>query len=337
MPGGEKRKANDSPSTSAERGTNGQALPVEEACSSTSENIPSTSHCENAQPNNCSSSTSSHKSFSGGGEKPSSLRCGLGPCTSNWLQKLHTARWLLAILCICAFNQSFVINAIFPVGLSTLEKRFHLNSTQTGIISSWYDFAVLIAVFPVCCYGNYGHKGRWIAVGSLIMALGSMVCALSHFVSAPLEVDNTSLNSSDYGQCSFSRNDSRAKNLPSSFLDTSNAYFLMFLLGQTLHGFGATPLFSLGTAYLDENVSQKSSPVYLAIHSFLTSLGPIVGLFVGGKLLTIYDDFDRVDMDRLTMKDPKDPRWVGAWWIGFSACSIASLIIAFPIMVFYSS
>lgn len=37
----------------------------------------------------------------------------------------------------------------------------------------------------------------------------------------------------------------------------------MFLLGQTLHGIGATPLFSIGTAYLDENVSQKASPVYL--------------------------------------------------------------------------
>lgn len=42
-----------------------------------------------------------------------------------------------------------------------------------------------------------------------------------------------------------------------------NPYFLMFLLGQTLHGIGATPLFSIGTAYLDENVSQKASPVYL--------------------------------------------------------------------------
>jgi hypothetical protein len=42
-----------------------------------------------------------------------------------------------------------------------------------------------------------------------------------------------------------------------------NPYFLLFILGQTLHGVGSTPLFSIGTAYLDENVSQKASPVYL--------------------------------------------------------------------------
>ena len=47
---------------------------------------------------------------------------------------------------------------------------------------------------------------------------------------------------------------------PASYL---NPYFLLFVLGQTLHGFGATPLFSLGTAYIDENISQSTSPLYL--------------------------------------------------------------------------
>jgi len=62
------------------------------------------------------------------------------------------------MLGVCAFVQSCVVNAIFPVGLSTLEKRFHMTSTQTGIISSWYDFAVLLAVGPVC---HFGANGKW--------------------------------------------------------------------------------------------------------------------------------------------------------------------------------
>ena len=69
-------------------------------------------------------------------------------------------------------------------------------------------------------------------------------------------------------------------------------------LGQTFHGVGSTPLFSIGTAYLDENVSQKASPVYLAIHGLVTSVGPVIGLFAGGFLLTIYTDFDRVDVTK---------------------------------------
>jgi hypothetical protein len=31
-------------------------------------------------------------------------------------------------------------------------------STQTGIISSWYDFAIMLAVFPVCHWGNIGEN-----------------------------------------------------------------------------------------------------------------------------------------------------------------------------------
>jgi len=32
----------------------------------------------------------------------------------------------------------------------------YIYSTQTGIISSWYDLAVLVVVFPVCHWGNIG-------------------------------------------------------------------------------------------------------------------------------------------------------------------------------------
>lgn len=53
------------------------------------------------------------------------------------------------------------------------------------------------------------------------------------------------------------------RTLDTSYSSYLNPYFLVFLLGQTLHGVGSTPLFSIGTAYIDENVSQKASPVYL--------------------------------------------------------------------------
>ncbi|VDP01847.1 unnamed protein product [Heligmosomoides polygyrus] len=183
-------------------------------------------------------------------EDEDKLLCGYGSCTPQWLQRFHNAKCLLLMLGICAFIQSFVVNAIFPVGLSTLEKRFKMTSTHTGIISSWYDFAVLLVVFPVCHWGN---------------------------------------------------------------------------------SVGSTPLFSIGTTFIDENVSQKASPVYLAIHAVLTSFGPVIGVFVGGFLLNIYDDFDRVDHPPITRSDP---RWIGAWWIGFLASSISALVIAFPILAF---
>lgn len=36
-----------------------------------------------------------------------------------------------------------------------------------------------------------------------------------------------------------------------------------FFAAQLLHGAGASPLFTLGVTYIDENVSKKMSSVYL--------------------------------------------------------------------------
>uniref|UniRef100_A0A915D4H3 Solute carrier organic anion transporter family member n=1 Tax=Ditylenchus dipsaci TaxID=166011 RepID=A0A915D4H3_9BILA len=279
--------------------------------------------------------TSSIKSAYESEDEDDPLLCGYGACTPKWLQIFHNAKWLLTMLGICAFVQSFVVNSIFPVGLSTLEKRFYMTSTQTGIISSWYDFAVLLAVFPVCHWGNHGHKGRWIGIGTVIMGIGSFICALPHYIIEPYQFGQGGTNISDVGQCSLDRNVETAKCIPRSDDDASymNPYFLIFLLGQTFHGVGATPLFSIGTAYLDENVSQKASPVYLAIHAVVTSIGPVIGLFVGGFLLSIYTDFDRVDMKSVTITN-SDPRWIGAWWLGFLGCAVAAVLTAFPILMF---
>ncbi|KHJ93025.1 sodium-independent organic anion transporter [Oesophagostomum dentatum] len=258
------------------------------------------------------------------------LLCGYGSCTPAWLQRFHNAKCLLLMLGICAFIQSFVVNAIFPVGLSTLERRFKMTSTHTGIISSWYDFAVLLVVFPVCHWGNSGHKGRWIGWGGIVMALGSLVCVFPHWIIDPYKPEHTDLNSTDFGQCTLRdlEKETCEKQPISSYL---NPYFLLFVLGQTLHGVGSTPLFSIGTTFIDENVSQKASPVYLAIHAVLTSFGPVIGVFVGGFLLNIYDDFDRVDHPPIARNDP---RWIGAWWVGFLVSAISALIIAFPILAF---
>ena len=40
-----------------------------------------------------------------------------------------------------------------------------------------------------------------------------------------------------------------------------NKYIL--LLGQVLMGFGATPLFTLGIAYIEDSVAKNKAPIYL--------------------------------------------------------------------------
>jgi len=67
-------------------------------------------------------------------------------------------------------------------------------------------------------------------------------------------------------------------------------------MAQLLMGAGTTPLYTLGPAYIDENVHPKSSPVYLAVFFSLTLLGPGLGFISGGSLLNIYIDVTQVNM-----------------------------------------
>ncbi|KAI6233842.1 Solute carrier organic anion transporter family member [Aphelenchoides fujianensis] len=267
-------------------------------------------------------------------EEDRPLLCGCWSCTPAWLQKFHNAKWLLFMLGICAFIQSFVVNSIFPVGLSTIERRFHMTSTHTGIISSWYDFAVLLAVFPVCHWGNNGHKGRWIGLGTFVMGIGSFICALPHYLVSPHDLGQA-VNSTDFGQCLITDVESQkctaASDQTASYL---NPYFLIFLLGQTFHGRGRN------AAVFDWNG-------LLGRERFAEGVARLFGNPRGGHfrrarssacswaafLLTIYDDFDRVDMSKLDITTA-DPRWIGAWWLGFLGCAVAAFLNAFPILMF---
>lgn len=48
-----------------------------------------------------------------------------------------------------------------------------------------------------------GHKGRWIGIGSFLMALGSFVCVLPHYMISPYRYDETQFNESEHGQCTY--------------------------------------------------------------------------------------------------------------------------------------
>lgn len=43
----------------------------------------------------------------------------------------------------------------------------------------------------------------------------------------------------------------------------------------------------------------------------LRILGPVLGFFVGGKCLSSW-----IDPKEAPALTTKDPRWLGAWWIG---------------------
>ncbi|KAM4609729.1 solute carrier organic anion transporter family member 4A1 [Polymixia lowei] len=245
--------------------------------------------------------------------------CGWGALTPKAIQAFNTPRWVLFFLCVASFLQGMIINGFINTVVTSIERRFDLRSYEAGLIASSYDIAACVCLAFVSYFGGTGHKPRWLGWGVLIMALGSLVFALPHFTTPPYQVSLPEHT----GICSANRtspcHDKEGGGL-------SN-YRFVFMLGQFLHGVGATPLYTLGVTYLDENVKSNYAPVYIGIFYTAAIVGPAAGYLLGGYFLNIY-----TEVHLATELTPENPLWVGAWWIGFLAGGAAALLIALPIL-----
>lgn len=185
---------------------------------------------------------------------PQSVACGWGAFAPRCLQAFNTPRGFLLFLCAAAFLQGMTVNGFVNTVVTSIERRFDLHSHQSGLIASCYDVAACLCLTFVSYFGGGGHKPRWLGLGVLVMGSGSLLFALPHFTAGAYEAEVAE----GVGTCRANRSvvcRDRASGL--------SGYRLVFMLGQFLHGVGATPLYTLGVTYLDENVKCSYSPVYI--------------------------------------------------------------------------
>uniref|UniRef100_A0A3Q3BFD5 Solute carrier organic anion transporter family member n=1 Tax=Kryptolebias marmoratus TaxID=37003 RepID=A0A3Q3BFD5_KRYMA len=245
--------------------------------------------------------------------------CGWGALMPKFIQAFNTPRWVLFFLCVASFLQGMIVNGFINTVVTSIERRFDLRSYEAGLIASSYDIATCLCLAFVSYFGGTGHKPRWLGWGVLIMALGSLVFALPHFTAPPYLVNMPEQT----GMCSANRT-SLCQDADAGGL---SGYRFVFMLGQFLHGMGATPLYTLGVTYLDENVNSNYGPVYIGIFYTAAVVGPAAGYLLGGYFLNIY-----TEVHLTTEMSPDNPHWVGAWWIGFLAGGAAALLVALPIL-----
>ncbi|XP_074656444.1 solute carrier organic anion transporter family member 4A1-like [Tubulanus polymorphus] len=243
--------------------------------------------------------------------------CGYGSCRPKTIQSWNNPKSILAVLCWFVIVQGFAVNGVNNVNTSTIERRFKLPSWKVGFISSAYDISAGLTVIIISYYARFGHMPRWLGLAALSMAFGSVTMVIPHFASGQYELG---LPVSD--KCPATASTCNAANEDNSLQN----FLFVLILGQLLHGLGGTTLYTVGVVYIDDNVHADSSPLYISIFEGMAALGPAIGYIAGGAFLDIYVDIDAVDTSAIHV-EPNDPRWVGAWWIGFviSACLFVSV------------
>ncbi|KAG7468201.1 hypothetical protein MATL_G00140320 [Megalops atlanticus] len=206
--------------------------------------------------------------------------------------------------------------------LTTLERRFNLQSADVGVIASSFEIGNLALILFVSYFGAKAHRPRLIGCGGIVMALGALLSALPEFLAHQYEYQVGESWRAEEGRdvCS---NGSRTEGRDPGFLcgnrAKTNMMYLLLIGAQVLLGIGATPVQPLGVSYIDDHVRRKDSSLYIGILFSTLVFGPACGFILGSLCTKIYVDAVFIDTSKLDIT-PEDPRWIGAWWGGFLLC-----------------
>lgn len=88
------------------------------------------------------------------------------------------------------------MNGCINVVITTIERRFGLRSSQTGLVASGYDIASFVCLVPVTYFGGRigASKPRWLGWGVILMGLGSLTFALPHFLAGSYRASGAQSN-----------------------------------------------------------------------------------------------------------------------------------------------
>ncbi|KAL5284830.1 hypothetical protein ACFFRR_006882 [Megaselia abdita] len=78
----------------------------------------------------------------------------------------------------------------------------------------------------------------------------------------------------------------------------------------------------LGSTYMDDNAPKSEAPFLLSLSFFTRMLGPVLGYNLASRCLKLY-----VAPYLTPLINNNDPRWIGAWWLGWI---IIALVLIFP-------
>ncbi|KAF1444111.1 Solute carrier organic anion transporter family member 2B1, partial [Spheniscus demersus] len=232
-----------------------------------------------------------------------------------------------------------LVSGYLKSSISTIERRYGLSSQTSGLLASFNEVGNTLLIVFVSYFGSRVHRPRFIGCGAILVSLAGFLMSLPHFITGPYEYDQSvaSMFSNTTDLCQPGVPGSRgnlsdAGCTPHAARENHEVLLVMFI-AQALLGIGGVPIQPFGISYIDDFASERNSPLYLGILFSVTTIGPGVAFMLGSAMLRFYVDIDKVSGDGVQLTN-KDPRWVGAWWLGFLVAASLVAVSAVPYFFF---
>ncbi|XP_067279456.1 solute carrier organic anion transporter family member 2B1 [Pseudorasbora parva] len=217
-----------------------------------------------------------------------------------------------------------LVSGYLKGSITTIEKRYGFSSQMSGLLASFNEVGNTILIVFVSYFGSRVHRPKCIGIGAMIASMGVFLIATPHFIGGKYNYTESKGNNSGLCQDNIPPKEECNPNR------NGTGVYPIFLLGQLLLGIGGVPIQPFGISYIDD-YAEKSSPFYLGILFAVTVIGPAFGYLMSSVVLRFFVDFDKTSLEKM---QNDDPRWVGAWWLGFLIAATLLLLTSLPYLFF---
>ncbi|XP_072530358.1 solute carrier organic anion transporter family member 1C1-like [Salminus brasiliensis] len=252
-------------------------------------------------------------------------------------------KMFIGVLAFCYFSKS-LSGSYTKSTITQLERRFEIPSSVVGIIDGSFEMGNLLVITVVSYFGAKFHRPRIIGTGVLLMAMGTLLMSLPHFLMGRYEYETSASHVNDAENVTVTSPCSpTGQNIAQQHIagcdegqEEGSPMWIILLLGNVIRGIGEATVGPLGMSFIDDYARPENTAFYIGCIHTISVIGPLFGYSLGSLCANLYVDIGFVNMDSVTIT-PQDSRWVGAWWLGYLVAGAISVLSAVPFWFLPSS